>query len=220
MAPDGVTIRGVSEEPPVVAEPQTPRDRRRIVWAIVTGVVVVSIVGFLALGLANRGVGTSIDKAILAGERPAAPEFSLPVLVAGGGVGPAGSDVALSSLRGKIVVVNMWASWCGPCIEESALLESLWNRYRTRDVVLLGIQVEDLTRDGLAFYEKYGLTYPSLREGGDTTKRAYQATGVPETFVVDRQGRLALTLRGPVTAADGTALAGIIDQLLLEPAPG
>ncbi len=208
----------MTEDAPVVEAPEPPRDRRRLVWAIVTAVVIAAVVGFLALGLANRGVGTSIDTAIRAGERPAAPEFSLPVLVAGGGVGPAGTNVALSSLRGKIVVVNMWASWCGPCIEESALLESLWNRYRTRDVVLLGIQVEDFTKDGLAFYEKYGLTYPSLRDGGDVTKRAYQATGVPETFVVDRQGRLALTLRGPVAEADATALAGIIDGLRREPA--
>jgi cytochrome c biogenesis protein CcmG, thiol:disulfide interchange protein DsbE len=204
----------------VVEPSEPPRDRRRLVWAVVTGIAIVAVVGFLALGLSNRGVGTSIDKAIRAGERPAAPEFSLPVLVAGGGVGPAGTNVALSSLRGKIVVVNMWASWCGPCIEESALLESLWNRYRTRDVVLLGIQVEDFSKDGLAFYKEYGLTYPSLREGGDATKRAYQATGVPETFVVDRQGRLALTFRGPVAEADATALAGIIDQLRREPAAG
>ena len=206
----------MTEESQEVGPSEPPRDRRRLVWAIVTGVAIAAVVGFLALGLSNRGVGTSIDKAIRAGERPAAPEFSLPVLVAGGGVGPVGSNVALSSLRGKIVVVNMWASWCRPCIEESALLESLWNRYRTRDVILLGIQVEDFSKDGLAFYKKYGLTYPSLREGGDTTKRAYQATGVPETFVVDHQGRLALTLRGQLTAADAAALAGIIDQLRRE----
>jgi cytochrome c biogenesis protein CcmG, thiol:disulfide interchange protein DsbE len=209
----------MAEEPNVIEEPAPPRDRRRIVWAVITGVAIVAVVGFLILGLANRGVGTSIDKAIRAGERPPAPEFSLPVLVAGGGVGPVGTQASLASLRGKIVVVNMWASWCGPCIEESALLESLWSRYRTRGVVLLGIQVEDFSKDGLAFYKKYGLTYPSVRDGGDVTKRAYHATGVPETFVVDRQGRLALTFRGQVTGDDATALGRIIDQLRREPAP-
>lgn len=196
------------------------RDHRRLVWAVVTGVAIIAVVGFLILGLANRGVSNSIETAIRAGERPEAPQFTLPVVVAGGGIGPAGSELALSSLRGKVVVVNLWASWCRPCIAESALLEALWSRYRDQGVLVLGIQSEDLSRNGPEFFTKYGLTYPSVRDGSGATKRDFQALAVPETFVVDRQGQLALVFKGELTAESAAGLSRVVGQLQREPATG
>lgn len=175
-------------------------DRRRTVGAIVAGVLVLGVIGLLVVGLLNRDIGTSIQDALAEGERPAAPSMTLPVLVAGDGIGPVGSKVSLEQLRGKTVVVNFWASWCGPCAEESPVLEKVAAKYRPKnDVVILGVDVEDLRDDALSFVGDHGLTYPSLRDGEDKGRQAFQVPALPETFVIDPQGRIALKIAGAVT---------------------
>ena len=190
-----------------VDEPQveTPEggggwDRRRTVGAIVAGVLVVGVVGLLVVGLLNRDIGTSIQDALAEGKRPAAPDITLPVLAAGDGIGPVGSKVALKDLRGKTVVLNFWASWCGPCANEAPVLEKVAKGYRAdKNVVILGVDVEDLRDDALAFVGDHRLTYPSLRDGEDKGREAYQVPALPETFVIDPKGRIALKIAGAVT---------------------
>jgi cytochrome c biogenesis protein CcmG/thiol:disulfide interchange protein DsbE len=187
-------------------------DRRRTVAAIVGGLVVAAVIALLAIGLANRDVGTSIKDALDAGERPDAPGFSAPVLVAADGVGPVGTQVSLDDLRGKTVVLNFWASWCQPCEREAPILNEVAQRYRgSGDAVVLGLDVQDLSEKARAFAKAHEVAYPSLRETGDSAYRDYQLTGLPETFVIDPQGRIALKVVGEVT--DPAQLTTAIDQL-------
>src|SRR6266571_5666585 len=83
----------------------------------------------------------------------AAPAFTLPRLLTPG-------RLALASLRGKVVVLNFWASWCVPCKDEAKTLEAGWMRWRPHGVVVLGVDSEDFSGDGRAFARRYGLTYP------------------------------------------------------------
>lgn len=174
-------------------------DRRRTIGAIVGGVVVVGVIALLVVGLLNRDLGTSIQDALDEGERPEAPEITLPLLLAGDGLGPAGRTMSLSDLRGRTVVVNFWASWCEPCKTEAPVLEEVAARYRpATDVVVLGVDVQDLRENALEFVRDNGLTYPSLRDGEDKARSAFQVPALPETFVIDPQGRIALKISGPV----------------------
>ena len=176
-------------------------DRRRTIGATVAGVLVLGVIALLVIGLLNRDVGTSIQDALAEGKRPAAPDITLPVLVAGDGVGPVKSEVSLEDLRGKVVVLNFWASWCGPCATEAPVLEEVAEHYREKgeDVVILGVDVEDLRGDALDFVAKHQVTYPSLRDGEDKARQAYQVPALPETFVIDPEGRIALKIAGAVT---------------------
>ena len=208
-------ICGVDD--PQVETPEDRRgwDRRRIVGAVVAGVLVLGVIGLLVVGLANRDIGTSIQDALAEGKRPAAPDITLPVLAAGDGIGPVGSEVSLKELRGKIVVLNFWASWCGPCANEAPVLEKVAKGYRPgTDVVILGVDVEDLRDDALAFVGDHRLTYPSLRDGEDKAREAYQVPALPETFVVDPKGRVALKIAGAVT--DPRQLTAPISQIQAE----
>jgi cytochrome c biogenesis protein CcmG/thiol:disulfide interchange protein DsbE len=161
---------------------------------------VLGVVGLLVVGLVNRDIGTSIQDALAEGERPAAPDVTLPVLVAGDGVGPVGSEVSLEDLRGRTVVLNFWASWCGPCATEAPVLEEVAEGYRPgADVVILGVDVEDLRDDALGFIADNEITYPSLRDGQDKARQAFQVPALPESFIIDPKGRIALKIAGAVT---------------------
>ena len=187
-------------------------DRRRLIGLIAGLVAVALVVVLLIVGQANRRVDTEIDDALARGQRPAAPDLTLPVLVAGPGVGPVGSEVSLASLRGRPVVLNLWASWCDPCREEAPILEQVWARYKDRGVVVLGLDTQDLTEKAMAFIRRYRLTYPSLRDPGDDSKRRLGATGVPETWIIDRDGNVALHQIGQVTRPE--QITQPLDQVL------
>ncbi len=106
----------------------------------------------------------------------------------------------LASLRGKAVVINFWASWCGPCKAEAPALEQQWNAYRAQGVVFLGIDTRDAAPDARTFLSHHGITYPTLQDGSGAIGDRYGLTGVPETYVVDRQGRLVgYHVLGPVS---------------------
>ena len=193
-------------------EPTPAPGRGRLIGAAVAGLAVVALLALLTVGLLNQDRATTIDDALTEGERPEAPELSLPLLIPGGDLDQEGEMVSLEALRGRPVVLNFWASWCPPCRDEAPLLEDLWRRYRERGVVMLGVDVRDLSGNAREFGEEFGYTYPSVRDGTDGTERRFQTTGVPETFIIDRQGRIALHLRGPVTTEEQVSTA--LDQIL------
>jgi cytochrome c biogenesis protein CcmG/thiol:disulfide interchange protein DsbE len=188
-------------------------DRRRTIGAIIGGVIVAAVIGMLVVGLTNKDIGTSIQDALEEGDRPTAPEVTLPVLVAGDGIGPVGEHVSVEGLRGKIVVLNFWASWCTPCELEAPVLDEVAAKYRVtpQEVVVLGVDVQDLSEEALDFARSNGITYPSLRDGGGDAQQAYQVPALPETFVIDQEGRIALKVAGQLTRAD--QLTNAIEQL-------
>jgi cytochrome c biogenesis protein CcmG/thiol:disulfide interchange protein DsbE len=145
---------------------------------------VCAVIGLLGFGLLSKG-----EAKIAVGDR--APDRALPVL---GGPG----EGSIADYRGRWVLVNLWASWCGPCRQEAPELEEFARRYRERGVSVLGINVQDNSDDALAFLRDHRVGYPQLRSIGDERSAAFGSTGVPENFLVDPRGRLALIWRGPV----------------------
>jgi cytochrome c biogenesis protein CcmG, thiol:disulfide interchange protein DsbE len=123
-----------------------------------------------------------------------APGFSLERLDGGG-------KLALSSLRGRAVVLNFWASWCDPCKREAPTLERLWHRYRSRGVVFVGIDANDAASDARRFLRAHGITYPTVHDAhGLVAANSYNVANMPMTFFVDRTGRLVDTrVLGPVS---------------------
>ncbi len=194
-------------------QPERGWDRRRTIGAIIGGVIVAGVIAMLVVGLANKDIGTSIQDALEEGKRPNAPDATLPVLLPADGIGPAGQDVTLSDLRGKIVVLNFWASWCEPCELEAPVLDQVAAKYRVspQEVVVLGVDVQDLREKALEFAKNNGITYPSLRDGEDDVKNAYQVPALPETFVIDQEGRIALKVAGQLT--DPAQVTNAIEQL-------
>lgn len=99
----------------------------------------------------------------------------------------------LASLRGKPVVLNFWASWCVPCKGEAKMLEQAWQQYRSKGVVFLGVDYTDPVSDARTFMSHHGVTYPIVQDGSGSIGDKYGLTGVPETFFIDRHGRLVGT---------------------------
>jgi cytochrome c biogenesis protein CcmG/thiol:disulfide interchange protein DsbE len=155
--------------------------------------VAAALVALLAYGVASQGQDTSIDEAVERGERPSAPEATLPVL---GGDGSG----SLRDYRGRVVVLNFWASWCPPCVDELPLLERTQRRIERRGATVLGVNYQDLPEDATVFVDRFGLSFPNLRDRDGEYAEKYAILGFPETFVIDRQGRIAAARRGPVTA--------------------
>ena len=176
-----------------------------------------AIVALLFIGLFKPDQEFVLDRAIAENKAPFAPDVTLPVLVAGNGVGPVGAPVSLTSLRGKVVVVNLWASWCPPCRSEAPILERLAAKYEAKGVIVLGVNVRDVSGDALAFVDEFKLTFPSLRDGGDDTEQIFEATGLPETFIIDPDGKMrTLPYRGELTAASEAEIGTYLDSVLGE----
>jgi len=152
----------------------------------------VALVALLAYGVAQNEPNRSIDQAVANGERPRAPALELPRLNGPG-------RLSLAALRGKVVVLNFWASWCVPCRQESPLLERWQHRIAPSDATILGVDVLDLAPDARAFARRYKLSYPIVRDGPGHRLAAFGVLGYPETLLIDRRGRVAATQRGPVT---------------------
>ena len=126
---------------------------------------------------------SDVPEQLAQGKTPPAPIFTLPRLDQTG-------ELSLASLRGKAVVVNFWASWCKPCEEEAPLLERAWQRYRERGLVVVGVDAQDFGKDARRFARKNGMSYPLVRDGPGETLGEYGVTGFPETFFVNRDGKL------------------------------
>jgi cytochrome c biogenesis protein CcmG/thiol:disulfide interchange protein DsbE len=123
-----------------------------------------------------------------------APNFSLRRIDAPG-------TLQLASLRGKVVVLNFWASWCYPCNQEAPALEAATKKWGRR-VVVLGVDVNDPVSDARGFARKYRLSYPLVHDNHNVTSPKYGLTGLPETFFIDRTGKLVVHVAGQVEAAD------------------
>jgi cytochrome c biogenesis protein CcmG/thiol:disulfide interchange protein DsbE len=170
----------------LAADGWTSGSTKRLAQAVAV-VVVLVLAGVLVWRLAfdRRGVDTG---------QPA-PPLSLGRLDTQG-------RLALSSLRGKVVAVNFWASWCGPCRDEAPLLERLWNENRGRGLVVLGVDAMDAAGDARKFMRKYGLTYPVVHDAHGSTLGHWGVPGLPTTFVVGRDGRVVAKVIGGLRTGD------------------
>jgi cytochrome c biogenesis protein CcmG/thiol:disulfide interchange protein DsbE len=122
-----------------------------------------------------------------------------------------GQSYHLAELRGKVVVINFWASWCVPCKEEAADLENTWRHYENQGVIFLGIGYNDTDKEALAYIKEFNITYPNGPDLENRISPAYHTTGVPETYIIDSTGRLAFSKVLPVTQAE---LMAVIEPLL------
>ena len=152
---------------------------------------VLALLALLAYGIAENGTSQSIDSQLAAGKRPAAPDVSLPKLDGGG-------DVKLSSYRGKVVVLNFWASWCPPCKQEAPILSRWQKRLSHSGGTIVGVDVLDVSSDAERFIAQHGLDFPHLRDQDGSRLKKFEVVGYPETVVLDRKGRIAATSRGVV----------------------
>jgi cytochrome c biogenesis protein CcmG, thiol:disulfide interchange protein DsbE len=124
-----------------------------------------------------------------------APDFTLPRLDRDG-------HLQLAALRGKAVVLNFWASWCIPCKEEAPRLQAASRRWAADGVVVVGIDSQDFRGDARRFARRYGVTYPIVHDGPGKTRDSYGVTGFPETFFIDRRGKLVGDhIQGPVSTS-------------------
>ena len=166
--------------------------RLRIAAQAASVAVVAALLGLLIWKIAQGE--SEVTAELRRGGTPAAPKFTLERLNGSG-------ELALESLRGKTVVVNFWASWCGPCKDETPLLEQSWRKWRSKEVVFVGMNIQDVRDDARRFIDRYGVTYPNVYDGKGSMVGRYGATGVPETFFVDAAGKVRYRIAGPIEEA-------------------
>lgn len=188
------------------------RPRRLVAAAVAVPLVAIPILALALHRMNSEGTGprgptaADFEARPVIDDRPA-PDFELPPLQGTG-------SVSSRSLAGSVVVLNVWASWCAPCQEEAPALEQVWTRYRTRGVRFIGVDHQDTQGGGIAFVRRFGITYPSAFDPNGTLAARYGAVGVPTTFVIDRDRRIAYRFLGKITAP---ALTAILDRILEAP---
>lgn len=211
----GEPTRGVStgadraavrpEVPPTISGPT-------LAQRAVVALVALALIGLLALlgyGMLRRqgrsfagfAVNT-VGQAVEIKERPA-PDITLQLFD--------GQTFRLAEQRGRVVVVNYWASWCPPCREEARTLEAVSRAYRDRGVVFVGVNVWDAEGDARAFLREFGVTYPNGPDPTGGILIDYGVTGIPETYFIDRQGMLVRRWIGPLTDQQ---LRTLLEELL------
>jgi cytochrome c biogenesis protein CcmG/thiol:disulfide interchange protein DsbE len=166
-------------------------------WRWLAVGLLVALLALLAWGLRAQAGGPL--------ESGLAPDFTLTTFKE--------ETITLSELRGRVVIVNFWASWCPPCREEAAYLEATWRKYKDRGVVFIGVDYVDARPNALAYIEEFDITYPNGPDLGERIAEAYGIQGVPETFYVDKAGQLRGVHIGPLSPP---ILDNKIDELLAE----
>jgi cytochrome c biogenesis protein CcmG/thiol:disulfide interchange protein DsbE len=147
----------------------------------------------------------SVPAASPATEGSLAPDFTLADLD--------GHPIHLDELRGRPVVVNFWASWCVPCVEEFPLLNQAAERHAADGLVVVGIVYQDRTEAARAFMERYGATWPAAMDPGERVASAYGILGPPQTYFIGRDGTIVARQIGQFSAASlEEKLAAIIDE--------
>ncbi|MGH7396711.1 MAG: TlpA family protein disulfide reductase [Candidatus Rokuibacteriota bacterium] len=175
---------------------------RRVVLTVAILVPAMAVLGLLAWGFTREA--KFIPTPLLA--KPA-PTFSLTLFD--------GTVLRLEDLRGKVVFLNFWASWCPPCRAEARLLEAAWRGRRGQGVVFVGINIQDKEEAARRFLEEFDVTYPNGMDPGSKIAIDYGVWGLPETFIIDREGRVTYKHVGgievdTVVAKLDEALRGVV----------
>lgn len=167
---------------------------RRFILPGLVAAAAVALLALLTFGISQQNDTSSIDSQVAQGTFPKAPhaQQALPLL---------GSNrkASLADFKGKVVVLNMFASWCDPCQAEAPILAKEQTILAKHNATLVGVTYKDLSSASEAFERKYHLTYPVLRDVSGNFASSFGVTGVPETFVINRQGRIQALNRAELT---------------------
>ena len=167
---------------------ESPRKTSRSKWGVaLVWVFVLGLLTVLGLGLVRSQRGS-----IGVGDR--VPDLILTTFE--------GDEIDFADLRGQIVVVNFWASWCKPCEQEAVELEQAYQLYKDRGVVFLGVDYVDTETEARGYLAKFGITYPNGPDMGTRISQAFRTLGVPETYIIGPDGRLAAVKIGPYLSLD------------------
>jgi cytochrome c biogenesis protein CcmG/thiol:disulfide interchange protein DsbE len=164
---------------------------------IVVGLLAAALVGLLVYGVVHGGQDTTLDDAVKAGKRPDAPGLTMkrPILNGAG-------QKSLADYKGQVVVLNFWASWCEPCRSEAPILQKTQAKLTAAHAgTVLGATYNDAADDSNAFEREFHVSYPSLRDVGTELADGFGTRALPETFVLDKQGRVVAVSRGVVKQA-------------------
>jgi cytochrome c biogenesis protein CcmG/thiol:disulfide interchange protein DsbE len=175
------------------------------IWAqIIIWVFLVGLLAIVAVGLRRAQQGTVQKGQVI-------ESFTLP-LYSGYNMGGK-TEIKLEELRGKVVVLNFWASWCKPCEQEAAELQQAWTEYEpTGQVVFLGADYVDTEPEARVYLKKFGITYANGPDLATRISQYFRIKGVPETYFIDKDGVLQYVQIGPFTSVD--AIRAQIDPLL------
>ncbi len=183
----------------VLATETTILQKRRIrPLAIATSFLILAAI----LGLLGWGLVKAQQQPVSAGN---APDFTLTSFD--------GRTYTLSKLRGQVVIINFWASWCPPCRQEAAYLEQTWRKYKDQGVIFIGVDYVDTEKAALAYIKEFDITYFNGPDVGTRVAQAYNIKGVPETYFVAKNGELRGNNIGPLFAPH---LDNKIEELLAE----
>jgi cytochrome c biogenesis protein CcmG, thiol:disulfide interchange protein DsbE len=182
-----------------------PQKKRGVpLWVqVIVWVGLIALLGLVAVGLRRSQQGT-----VQVGDK--APNFTLTTF-SGYDLNGA-SQVKLSELKGKIVVINFWASWCKPCEQEAAELEQAWRAYQPDgEVVFLGVDYVDTEPEARSYLEKFGITFTNGADLGTRISQVFRIKGVPETYFVDREGQIQYIQVGPFQSL--AEIQSVVDSL-------
>ena len=164
-----------------------------LAWGLVLGLLTVVAIQLAASQQGNVGPGEP------------APNFTLTTFE--------GEEIGAADMQGKVVVLNFWASWCKPCEQEAADLQTAWEMYEpSGEVLFLGADYVDTQIEASQYLEKFSITYPNGPDLGTRISQAFRIRGVPETYFIDQEGNLAYVKIGPFTSLN--EITTIIDGLL------
>jgi thiol-disulfide isomerase/thioredoxin len=178
--------------------------KRRTVVTTAAAVFVLLVAALVVTVFTHGNNSSASDNMVAypAGQRPAAPEFTATSLT--------GTPISFASYKGKIVVVNVWGSWCPPCRSEAQTLKYLDEEYGPQGVAFLGDDIQDTPTNALYFLKGQGITYPSVNDASGAVEQrlaiAVPINGTPTTLVIDKTGHVAGMIDGPVTWQDMTTL--------------